>query len=92
MKEVRGHAVLPAPALMGISYAQRKGPMTVVDLHSADTVEENGPIEIVGKFLTSALELLKCHLPDLLTPKEHLPTGVLLPVSLSQIRMRACPF
>ena len=63
-----------------------------MDLHSADTVKENGPIEIVGKFLTSALELLKCHLPDLLTPKEHLSSGVLLPVSLSQIHMHACPF
>ena len=84
MTEVQGHALHPASAIMEPSHARLEGPMTVIALHSASALEDNDPIEIVGKFLTSALELLKCHLPDILAPRECMPSGVLQPVSLSR--------
>lgn len=60
--------------------------MTVMNVHDTGTTEENGPLDIVGKYLTAAFKLLKWHLPDLLTAKEATPSdhGVFQPVSLSQ--------
>lgn len=82
-----GLALLPASATIGASHAQLcEDPVIVTDLHGADTHEEleNDPIEIIGKFLTSAFKLLKCHLPDLLTMM-HSGHGVLQPVSLCYV-------
>ena len=79
-----GPALLSAQDIMETRHVQREEPMTIKDLHGASTFEENDPIEIVGTFLTSVLKLLKHHLPDMLTHREHIPSGVLPPVSLSR--------
>lgn len=81
--QAKKHLALPASAIMEASRAQCEEPMKVLDLCGACTTEENGPIETVGKFLTSAFALLQCHLPDLLMPKKAMSGGVLQPVSLS---------
>ena len=83
MKE-SGHALLSAQDIMETRHVQHEEPMTIKDLHSARTFEENDPTEIVGTFLTSALKLLKQDLPDMLTHREHIPSGVLPPVSLTR--------